>query len=191
MSSEIIIAFGYFGLGVGATMALLLTALIFVGRRFLNKVKDEAVKMADATGKPMNESVQKRLLEAAEITKVQNELAASSSMPSANALHTRHKNLMAARFKQLEEQKIAVLQSIVKEGHDPLVTVFNSATNQNEEVPLSQFLQFVTGSGTPQRPQTPVIVPPGAVRKVERNGKMFFVIDGGKSNPTGKKPTEH
>jgi len=191
MSNDFVIAFGYFGLGFGITIAGLLFFAVVQGKKFLNKVKDEAVKIVDAQGKPADESVQKRLLEAAEITKMQNEIASASSMPSSNALHSRHKNMMAARFKQLEEQKIAVLQSIVKEGYDPMVTVFNGATNQNEEVPLSHFLNVATGAPKAQQQAAPpTVVPPESIRKVEKNGKTFFVIDGGKSS-TGKKPTEH
>ncbi len=190
MNNEFVIAFGYFGLGFGFTMALLLGTLIVFGRRLINKAKEE-IKIADPTGQPItNESVQRRLLEAAEITRVQNELASASSMPSSNALHSKHKNMMAARFKQLEEQKIAVLQSIVKDGHNPMVTVFNASTNQNEEVPLAHFLNVVNSAPKAQQQATPPAgTPPESIRKVERNGKTFFVIDGGKS--TTKKPTDH
>lgn len=196
MSNEILVAIGYFGLGLSFTLISLMAIVFFLGKKYISKaviMRPDGATTA-TTEKAPDQSVMRRLNEAAELTKQQNELAAASSLPSANALHSRHKNLMAARYKQLEDQKIAVLQSIVRDGFDPMVTVFNAATNQNEEVLLSHFLNHA--SGAPKAQQTapgatpPAVVPADSIRKVERNGKTFFVIDGGKSN-SGKKPTEH
>lgn len=135
--------------------------------------------------KGIDPSVTARLKEAGDMTKEQNDIMTASSQPSSNALHSRHKNGLIARYKELEKLKMEVLTSIIKEGHDPMVTVFNAQTNQNEELPLSQFLNAITGNNKVQETK-PEVLPPTIesdiiMKKVEKNGRTFFVISGGKS----------
>ena len=126
------------------------------------------------------ESVNLRLQRASELTRLQNEIMQQAQQPSQNALHSKHKNGLIQQYKALETEKMGVLESIVKDGHDPLVTVFNAASKQNQEVKLSQFLQqFKPAEAAETDPNLPLTEGDG-IRKIVKEGKTFFVIDGGK-----------
>lgn len=134
-----------------------------------------------APSAPQDETVTTRLNRASELTRIQNELISQAQQPSQNALHSRHKNGLIQQYKALEVEKMGVLQSIIKDGHDPMVTVFNQALKQNQEVKLSDFLTQFVPNTPKETPTDPNLITEGeGIRKVEKAGKTFYVIDGGK-----------
>ncbi len=129
-----------------------------------------------------NASVLDRLRQAAECVKEQGEIQAAHSMPNKNAVHSRYKNQLAARFKELEEKKHELLSSIVKDGFDPIVTGYNAETQQEETMPLSKFLGMrETPPEQEQETPPPENVAPESIKKVTKNGRTFFLIEGGKT----------
>jgi len=136
---------------------------------------------APPTATPAPDDIQQRLNRASELTRIQNEIVAQAQQPSQNAMHSKHKNSLIQQYKALEAEKMGLLQSILKEGHDPLVTVYNAAAKQNEEVKLSMFLnQFVPATPPAANTEPNMVTEGEGIRKVDKYGKTFYVIDGGK-----------
>lgn len=132
---------------------------------------------------PYSQSVLDRLNKAGELTKIQNDIVSQTQAPSKSAAHSKHKNGLIQQWKLMEDEKMAILSSIVQEGHDPMVTVYNASTQRQEEIKLSAFLATMGMGGTvPAQATTtdPKINTPESMRKIEKDGKTFFVIDGGK-----------
>jgi len=179
-----------FNLGLVVCAAMIFFKVKSAMLDFYDREKEVINKMLPPTNRPSpnpnavpatsEDSVNVRLQRASELTRLQNEIMQAAQQPSANALHSKHKNGLIQQYKALEIEKMGVLTSIVKDGHDPLVTVFNSASKQNEEVKLSTFLQaFKSTEPTETDPNVPLTEGDG-IRKIVKDGKTFFVIDGGK-----------
>jgi hypothetical protein len=153
---------------------------------FYNREKTTIDKMTKpATTQPtqpaQDDSVAQRLNRASDLTRVQNEIIAQAQQPSQNSLHSKHKNALVQQYKAIEVEKMGILHSIIKDGHDPFVTVFNATSKQNEEVKLSFFLsQFVPSSQQTTNTESNTVTEGEGIRKVVKDGKEFFVIDGGK-----------
>lgn len=177
----------------------------FILRKLYLKNKDINVEVTTEGPKDpaLNKSVVERLKKATEITKRQNEISSSTSMPSANALHSKYKNSLVRQYKDLEEEKMVILQSIVKDGFDPEVTIYNAMTQKHETMKLSDFLTNFAPNPVTKPSQAPVpktgapttkteSIDDKGIRKVEKNGRTFFVITGGETNENDpKKPTSH
>lgn len=149
----------------------------------MNPSKVELEKLLPSTPEqPISpdEDVNVRLARASELTRLQNDIMQQAQQPSANALHSKHKNELVQQYKALEIEKMSVLSSIIKDGHDPMVTVFNAASKQNEEVRLSVFLNATNWREKPKTDPNVSLTESEGIRKVEKDGKTFFVIDGGK-----------
>lgn len=178
-----------FNLGLVICAAIIFFRVKSAMLDFYDREKATISKMLPAAPPPPNtnaapataeESVNIRLQRASELTRLQNEIMTAAQQPSANALHSKHKNGLIQQYKALEIEKMGVLTSIVKDGFDPVVTVFNAHSKQNEEVKLSQFLQsFKAVEPAETDPNLPLTEGDG-IRKVIKEGKTFFVIDGGK-----------
>jgi len=198
-----------FGLVVGAS-----TLIVFVAILLRSKIRQLYLKNKDFFDKIMtpppgalppeleqqpglNETVLLRLKKASELTRRQNEISTTATQPSINSLHSKHKNTLVNQYRELEKEKMTILKSIVKDGFNPSVTIFNTATRQYEEMLLSHFLTNYTpdNDGEAKAATVTNIIktdPKGnteteEIRKIEKNGKIFFVVEGGKN----KKPTTH
>jgi hypothetical protein len=84
-------------------------------------------------------SVKERMLKVKELTEQQLSLQQQTSMPQKNALDGKYKNGLIKEIEFLEEQKIDILKSIVKDGHDPEVTAL-TPEGETTRVKLSAFL---------------------------------------------------
>jgi len=120
------------------------------------------------------QSIIDRLKRAQAITEQQLDIRAQTDQPSKNALHSKYKNGLIGDIKKLEEDKIAILQSILDDGFDPLINVVDD-NGQKQELPLSHFVTkartTISEGGAPQEPAT---------KKVGR----FVVVKGGKDDGT-------
>ena len=160
--------------GVGMFMAY--------GYYQLSKIKKAKSKFAENLKKKLSEfgdkteSVKTRLLKAHDLTQQQLELRAQAEMPSKNALHSRHKNGLVYEIQKLEEEKIAILKSIVDDGFDPTITVLDEAGNR-QELPLSSFVNHS------QLKQAEEDSPTTEGDNMKRVGK-FVVVKGGKDDGT-------
>ncbi len=108
-----------FGVAVGV-MGLYVFALYKLNSysRRSDKVIDELRKDVD-----LALSVKQRFSRVSEITNEQMDLLASAERPSASAAHSKHQNGIVGKLKKLEEEKIAIFRSILKDGLDPKLSV--------------------------------------------------------------------
>lgn len=75
---------------------------------------------------PSKDDIQKRLDRVGNITSEQIALMQQADGPQRNALDGKHKNLLIKQIKSLEEEKIEIFHSILKDGSDPLIAVKTS-----------------------------------------------------------------
>jgi hypothetical protein len=165
---------GFF-LGIVATITgFMLYAMITVRKLKAAKknIVDELRKKLDEQD-AKRESIIARLKQAQAITEQQLDIRAATDQPSKNALHSRYKNGLISDIKKLEEEKIAILQSILNDGFDPTISVIDE-TGQKQELPLSHFVSKAAATTPPPTPD------PNAPKRV---GK-FVVVKGGKDDGT-------
>jgi hypothetical protein len=142
-----------------------------------------AKKFAEELGKETDDvqqgvkTVTERLTKAQEITDRQLELLAAAEQPSKNALHSQYKNGLAAEIKDLEEEKMDLLHSIIRDGYDPTLNV--RIDGVPERIKLSAYLARA-GVLPPPLPEEDGPKDPNAPRKV---GK-FLVYSGGNDGTT-------
>lgn len=72
------------------------------------------------------DSVSERLKKVRELTKLQFDLHSKTDGPQKNSLDGKYKNSLIREIKSLEEEKIEIMQSIIKDGFDPEVTTVSS-----------------------------------------------------------------
>lgn len=106
----------------------LLAAAILVGLK-QQKSDDKDLKKILKDVELMG-SVKYRFAKANEITEAQLDLVSQAERPSASAAHSRHKNDIIRRLKQLEEEKIDLFRSILKDGVDPVLSVMIDGVQQ-------------------------------------------------------------
>ena len=88
----------------------------------LKKLSKELEAKAKITREKIR-SIKERLVRVQEITRLQLDLVGAIDQPSKNALHSRYKNGLNEEIKLLEEEKLEILKSILRDGFDPVITV--------------------------------------------------------------------
>jgi hypothetical protein len=73
-------------------------------------------------------------------TKEQLDLITHAERPSASAAHSKHKNQIISRLKELEGRKAEVMQSILDDGLDPVITMQTPEGPKN--IKMSEALQL-------------------------------------------------
>jgi hypothetical protein len=68
-------------------------------------------------------SIRERFARASKITDEQMSLLSGVERPSASALHSKHQNSIISELKKLEEQKMDIFRSILKDGVDPNLSI--------------------------------------------------------------------
>lgn len=106
-----------FFLGMVAGALVLLAALLSYSGE-LSKKEDVALKKTLKDIELMG-SVKYRFSKVNEITEQQLALISRAERPSASAAHSRSKNDIVGQIKALEEEKISIFRSILKDGIDP------------------------------------------------------------------------
>lgn len=168
----------FLGFVLGAVVGIFaFIAWSFYQVRKLKDAKDKLLenlksKLMEQDGK--RQSIIERLKKAQAITEQQLDIRAAADQPSKNALHSRYKNGLIGDLKKLEEEKVAILQSILDDGFDPLINAVDENGNK-QELPLSHFVSKARTTIDEADGNTPT--PP---KKVGR----FVVVKGGKDDGT-------
>ena len=149
----------------------------FLVRKDANKLKQaRSASAKDAMAGALR--VKDLLKRAAEIAEQQLDLQDQAQQPSANSLHSRFKNGLISEIKRLEEEKIAVLTSIIEEGFDPVVKVSDCGTGV-QELPLSEYL-LSAGIDVKKKAVAPATADTNKPVEEPRKAGKFYVIKGGK-----------
>lgn len=163
----------------GLVNGIVFTALIVfhIGNKALASSKKKLTDLADSLpkGGTIDETlyalIEPRMNRIKEIAKLQMDLQGATDGPQRNAMDGKYKNGLMAQIKQLEEEKVTILNSILNDGFDPPVNVLKE-DGTTELTKLSTFLAGYSSDavGKPSEP--------GPVRNV---GK-FVIHKGGKDD---------
>jgi hypothetical protein len=190
----------YFLLGLIAGVGLSIAYVFYVAYRAKNKLEekvkllkeklnrsippaDEVKSSEDLLQQLLNtredvRSIRDRLAKAQEITRQQLDLRDQASQPSKNSMHSKWKNGLIGEINALEEEKKSILESILKDGHDPFVMVLDEETGSTKKIPLSEFLGRSSQPKTDEQNQTnDENISPAIINK-----NKFVVIKGGKDD---------
>jgi hypothetical protein len=136
----------FFGFILGV-ICCIVVGIIFVTRELKkleqtkkNLLEEIAKKRVDAADEKVK-GFRDRFLKVDELTKQQLAMLGQLDQPSKNALHSRWKNDINQEIKLMEEEKMDILRSILKDGYDPTLPVLNGKTQEREHIKLSDFLQ--------------------------------------------------
>jgi flagellar biosynthesis GTPase FlhF len=149
----------------------------------ITKQKESLLKQAEQTQKTKEllvASIKDRLTKAHEMTQKQFELLAELDMPSKNAVHSKWKNGISREVRQLEDDKVALLKSILADGFDPEIAILNESY-QKEKIKLSDYLKKIektVGSETPPPPPPPE----NSGTTLKKVGRFFVYSGGGPTN---------
>ncbi len=149
--------------------------VLHVGARSLKKKKDSLNKTQSDIDKILSasRSVEERMDRVRDITEEQLSLVAVVEGPQKNSLDGKFKNSIVSQMKALDEEKSAILRSILADGHDPELSAMDSS-GVVQNMKLSEFMVYMGITMDP--------VPSKATKsKAEQIGK-FTVIRGGKGD---------
>lgn len=90
--------------------------------------------------------VVKKMRQVETITKMQQELMGQIQSPSKNSMHSRHKNSLGSKVKELEQEKYDILSSVVDSGYDPVIVAIDPSTGEPTETRLSDYLDTIRTS---------------------------------------------
>ncbi len=158
-----ILAFYVLGIITGAIGTVTLT--IYIGTRAVKKRKEEQAN-------PKKLSVEGRMKRVKELQGEQLELAQRADGPQKNSLDGKYKNGLNGEIKRIEEEKTAILVSIIEDGYDPELTTMD-ASGVVTQMKLSEYMAYM---GIKMQAKKSVATP-----KTERIGK-FTVVKGGKDD---------
>jgi ribosome-binding ATPase YchF (GTP1/OBG family) len=139
---------------------------------------EELKKRADEIEKSMA-PVKDKMARVQEITKQQMDLLGMVDQPSKNSLHSKWKNGLNSQIRQLEEEKMEILKSILREGQDPVITVLNEK-NERESIKLSEYM---ARNGFTLETKSEKKITDGTEGEPKKVGR-FTVHVGGKGEPT-------
>ena len=189
----------YFLLGLIAGVGFSIAYVFYVAYRAKNKLEEKVKLLKEKLNRsipPADEvksnedllqqllntredvrSIRDRLAKAQEITRQQLDLRDQASQPSKNSMHSKWKNGLIGEKNALEEEKKAILESILKDGHDPFVMVLDEETGSTKKIPLSEFLGRPSSQNTDQKNIERESSAPEITNK-----HKFVVIKGGKDD---------
>jgi len=158
------------GLVVGGLITLIVQSIFNRNKFYVSRkeMDDFAVKM-----QKMGRALHKvQLVE--ELSNEQANLIAQLSMPSKNASHARHKSKILEEIKELEKAKMEIFKSIVDDGVDPLVKVYDeSSPDQTKEITMSEaILRYESNQKPTQTDSNP------------QRGNHLRLVKGEQSNDT-------
>jgi hypothetical protein len=140
-----------FCLGIGCT----LVAGMIWGSHITKDEKqstDKLIKNIELMG-----SVKYRFTRVNEITEQQLNLIGRAERPSASAAHSRSKNDIVGQIKALEEEKIEIFRSILKDGLDPKLQIMIEGKPQI--IKMSEAVAMHDGTMEYPQPETDPIKP--------------------------------
>lgn len=151
------------GLMIGCVGTIILT--LEVVKRAMDKRKNDLTQASTKI-----ESVTSRMKKVKEITNEQLDIQSATSGPQKNAMHGKYKNGLTSRLKELEEQKNAILTSIVVDGFDPEITIMD----EDGTVTTTKLSEFLAQNG--------ITIPPKGSQPPPRPVGKFVVHKGGKDD---------
>ena len=154
----------YLFLGFMAGIATSLLFVLYLGRQLTLKDKEP---------KSSKEAMAMKMERVREIASEQLSLQEKIIGPQKNSLDGKYKNGLNSRLKELEEEKLVLLNSILEEGHDPTITTLDE-TGLPVTQKLSEFMLSM-GALTPPKPK--------GKTKMKQLGK-FTLVKGGKGDGT-------
>lgn len=170
----------------GATITLLI--ILLVGSRAMKKRIEQDLsarkptelfpEKTEAVGQ-FNGTPLERMQRIKDISYEQLALAGQIDQPQKNALDGKHKNFLLSEIRKLDDEKVALIQSILDDGHDPMLTALD-ADGVVTEMKLSEFFAAMQGRRSDQQKSSPEPVQ----RDTKQIGK-FTVIRGGKNSDDG------
>lgn len=129
--------------------------------------KDEKKLKESASKLELMGSVKYRFTQVNEITERQLSIVSQAERPSASAAHSRYKNDMAGLLKSLEEEKMNIFRSILKDGIDPNLTIM--IDGESKKIRMSEAVAQHDGTSA-----TPVKTEPS---KPKNNGLRLITPD--------------
>lgn len=84
-----------------------------------------------------------RLQRVKEISDRQGVLFIQATMPSKNAMHSKHQNRIVNEIKTLEKEKLELLTAILNDGYDPMVTMQDPHSGEVKQERLSAFMNEI------------------------------------------------
>ena len=143
----------------------------FAGKRlesFINKIE-------------MIASAQKRMSKVKEITMKQLNLLAQVEAPQKNSLDGKYKNILISEIQSLEEEKIEILRSLIKDNLDLKIVILDEH-NQVKTMKLSEYMNLMGLSNLKDQAQNNL----KSIRKftIHEGKKLDDDDDGDNSNKT-------
>lgn len=102
-------------------------------------------------------SIKYRIEKVNELTKIQLGLLSQMDRPNASAAHSRYKNDIARQMKQIEEEKMSVFRSIIKDGFDPNLSI--QIDGKPQSLKMSEVVSMYDGNqpnSSPQKKTDPI-----------------------------------
>ena len=171
--------------GMLAGMGLLTVLAIYYGKKFLKKEQarieaaEKKMEKDVAEVKRQNAAAAK-LKEAGKIIETQNQIVSAVQQPSANSLHSRHKNRLVGDWKALEEKKQKLFADVLKSGVDPVLSVFDTDTNTTKEMKLSELVGVMKNKPSPFEEDSKDGKKKKNKRSITRktkNGKTLYLVE--------------
>lgn len=84
-------------------------------------------------------SISHKIQVSEELSKEQARLITQLSLPSKNSSHDSYKREILEEVKEIEKTKMAIFKTIVEDGFDPMVKVYDgNSPNQTKEITMSE-----------------------------------------------------
>lgn len=100
-------------------------------------------------------AVQDRMNKVKDLTRDQMDMQIQTELPQKNSLDGKYKNSLSRRIREIEDEKKAILQSILDDGFDPEITAMNS-NSELETMKLSEFMgKNMPSSDSPTKTERP------------------------------------
>lgn len=129
------------------------------------------------------------------IVQEQMELFSQIDRPSVNSMHSRYKNELLGKMKQLDAEKYSVMRALVAMGCDPMVRM-QTLDGTVKELSISQILALYDEPEAPKEtgaPNVPTVTPTAPVNTATSETKAPFIKDQKKAKfeliQGGKQPT--
>ena len=151
----VLVMIAMFLLGFMSGAISLLSYVLFLTRKSMKTKIDSIKELAKAAEESIggDTKVLDRLVKVRDIQQRQTDLLSQVDRPQKNSLDGKYKNLLNGEIKQLEEEKTAILNSILADGFDPLIAVTGFG-GEAETMKLSEFMaKSGMGAPAPSKPE--------------------------------------
>lgn len=161
----------------GAGFSLL--GIMLFGLSRLKKLDAKRKEFAQqiANKDKITSSVSDRINQALDICERQFDIMSGLEGPQNGPMHGKHKQVMGAELKRLEEEKMTIFRSILADGFDPSLGVINEM-GEKESIKLSEFvnrMELLDQKKNPKarytKPQEPVRPKLSLVKKTDEEAK--------------------